>query len=296
MPLSRWMTAGQNCIILFPGANRAVDEEFADRVLEAFGAEDHILLQNEISSLPYIIVRAWERGMKIILNPSPMDERLKECDLEKVWLFILNEVEGAQLTGMKEPEKILQEMRRRYPGARIVLTLGSDGSMYSEDGNTLRQEIFPAETVDTTGAGDTFTGYFITEYLASGDAAAALRSASMASSIAVSRKGAAEGGPGNGRGDKNAERTGESMKRNVDMREISDGRLYTAEDMVRADCHDCQGCSACCSDMGDSVILDPMDIWRLYSGTGMEFAELVEKGYVELGIADGDDPAASCYV
>lgn len=186
---------GQNCIILFPGANRAVDEEFADRVLEAFGAEDHILLQNEISSLPYIIVRAWERGMKIILNPSPMDERLKECDLEKVWLFILNEVEGAQLTGMKEPEKILQEMRRRYPGARIVLTLGSDGSMYSEDGNTLRQEIFPAETVDTTGAGDTFTGYFITEYLASGDAAAALRSASMASSIAVSRKGAAEAVP-----------------------------------------------------------------------------------------------------
>ena len=77
------------------------------------------------------------------------------------------------------------------------------------------------------------------------------------------------------------------MKRNVDLREISDGRVYTAEDMVRADCHDCQGCSACCSGMGDSVILDPMDIWRLYSGTGMEFAELVEKGYVELGIADG---------
>lgn len=74
------------------------------------------------------------------------------------------------------------------------------------------------------------------------------------------------------------------MKRNVDLREISDGRLYTAEDMVRADCHDCQGCSACCSGMGDSVILDPMDIWRLYRGTGMEFTELVKKGYVELGI------------
>ena len=77
------------------------------------------------------------------------------------------------------------------------------------------------------------------------------------------------------------------MKRNVDLREISDGRLYTAEDMVRADCHDCQECSACCSGMGDSVVLDPMDIWRLHRGTGMDFAELVEKGYVELGIADG---------
>ncbi|HJD48333.1 MAG TPA: ribokinase [Candidatus Mediterraneibacter norfolkensis] len=187
--------SGQNCIILFPGANRAVDEQFADRVLESFGSEDHILLQNEISSLPYIIDRAWERGMKIILNPSPMDERLKECDLEKVWLFILNEVEGAQLTGMKEPEGILQEMRRRYPGARIVLTLGADGSMYSGEGKVLRQEIFPTETVDTTGAGDTFSGYFITEYLASGDAASALRRASMASAIAVSRRGAAEAVP-----------------------------------------------------------------------------------------------------
>ena len=77
------------------------------------------------------------------------------------------------------------------------------------------------------------------------------------------------------------------MKRNVDLKEISDGKLYTADDMVRADCHDCQGCSACCSGMGDSVILDPMDVWRLRRGTGMEFAELVEKGYVELGIADG---------
>lgn len=131
----------------------------------------------------------------IILNPSPMDERLKECDLEKVWLFILNEVEGAQLTGMKDPEGILQEMRRRYPGVRIVLTLGADGSMYSGEGKVLRQEIFPTETVDTTGAGDTFSGYFITEYLASGDAASALRRASMASAIAVSRRGAAEAVP-----------------------------------------------------------------------------------------------------
>lgn len=83
------------------------------------------------------------------------------------------------------------------------------------------------------------------------------------------------------------ERAGEKMKRNVDLREISDGRLYTAEDMVRADCHDCQGCSACCHGMGTSIILDPMDIWRLYRGTGMDFSELVSRGYVELGIADG---------
>ena len=52
------------------------------------------------------------------------------------------------------------------------------------------------------------------------------------------------------------ESEGEKMKRDVDLREISDGRLYTAEDMVRADCHDCQGCSACCHGMGNSIILE----------------------------------------
>ena len=77
------------------------------------------------------------------------------------------------------------------------------------------------------------------------------------------------------------------MKRNIDLSEISDGKLYTAEDLVRADCHDCQGCSACCHGMGNSIILDPMDIWRLSRGTGMNFDGLVNGGYVELGIVDG---------
>ena len=80
---------------------------------------------------------------------------------------------------------------------------------------------------------------------------------------------------------------GKYMKRNIDLSEISDGKLYTAEDLVRADCHDCQGCSACCHGMGNSIILDPMDIWRLSRGTGMNFDGLVNGGYVELGIVDG---------
>ena len=60
------------------------------------------------------------------------------------------------------------------------------------------------------------------------------------------------------------------MKRNIDLNEISDGRLYSSGDMVKADCHDCAGCSACCRGMGDSIKLDPMDIWRLKKGVGKE--------------------------
>ena len=76
------------------------------------------------------------------------------------------------------------------------------------------------------------------------------------------------------------------MKRNVELSEISDGRLYTANDMVRADCFDCKGCSACCHGMGNSIILDPMDIWRLQRATGLEFAKLMGK-YIELNVVDG---------
>ena len=58
------------------------------------------------------------------------------------------------------------------------------------------------------------------------------------------------------------------MKRNVSLEEISDGRLYGRNDMVKADCHGCNGCSECCHDMGNSVILDPFDVYRLEAGLG----------------------------
>ncbi len=77
------------------------------------------------------------------------------------------------------------------------------------------------------------------------------------------------------------------MKRNVDLNEISDGRLYSSGDMVKADCHDCKGCSACCRGMGSSVILDPMDIWRFQKGIKKGFQALLEEGMIELNIVDG---------
>ena len=77
------------------------------------------------------------------------------------------------------------------------------------------------------------------------------------------------------------------MKRNVDIKEISDGRLYSSGDMVKADCHDCTGCSDCCRGMGSSIILDPMDIWRLHREIKKDFQALMEENYIELGIADG---------
>lgn len=76
------------------------------------------------------------------------------------------------------------------------------------------------------------------------------------------------------------------MLRNVDMNEISDGKLYTANDLVKADCQDCTGCSDCCQGMGNSIVLDPLDIYRLTVGLNRTFEELLEKE-LELNVVDG---------
>lgn len=181
---------GQNCILLYGGANRAQTEEYVDQVLAGFDAGDMILLQNEINLLGYIIDRAYDRGMTIVLNPSPFDENLSGCDLSKVSVFLINEVEGSQITGEKDPERILEKLAETYPGTHVVLTLGSEGSVYQADGCRIRQNIYHVETVDTTAAGDTFTGYFVASLLEGLDVAECMDLAAKASALSVTRQGA----------------------------------------------------------------------------------------------------------
>lgn len=101
---------GQNSIIIFGGTNRMQTEEEISRVLEQFDGGDFLILQNEINNLPYLIQRAHERGMEIVLNPSPWEESLRSCGLEQVSWLILNEVEAFQMTGEQDPHP------RVYPG------------------------------------------------------------------------------------------------------------------------------------------------------------------------------------
>lgn len=186
---------GQNSILLFGGANRSITKEFVDEVLGNFEKGDIILLQNEVNELDYIIDTAYEKGMMIILNPSPFDSALEACDLSKVSLFLVNEIEGFQITGEKEPEKILAKIKEIYPKAKIVLTLGGDGSVYQDETGIYKQGIFKVKAVDTTAAGDTFTGYFISSILDGTPVEEGLKLAAKASAIAVSRPGATDSIP-----------------------------------------------------------------------------------------------------
>ena len=95
----------QNCILLYGGANQSITKEYVDEVLAHFEKGDILLLQNEVNMLDYIIDSAYEKGLMIILNPSPYNSALDRCDFNKISMFLLNEIEGAQVTGEENTDK-----------------------------------------------------------------------------------------------------------------------------------------------------------------------------------------------
>lgn len=183
-------SSAQNCILLYGGANQKLTEAYVDEVLAGFGSEDILLLQNEVNMLPYIVDKAYEKGMQIALNPSPFNEKLNAVDMGKISIFLLNEVEGGQITGLTEPDDIIAKLLELYPHAKIVLTLGKDGAIYADSTQKHFQPIFKVQAVDTTAAGDTFTGYFLAGLCENMPIPEALKMSAKASSIAVSRAGA----------------------------------------------------------------------------------------------------------
>lgn len=186
---------GQNCILLYGGSNQSVTKGDIESTLAHFGEGEILVLQNEIIGLEEIIRSAHQRGMKIALNPSPIGENLKKLPLRDVGLFVLNDIEGAGLTGETEPEKILDALANRFPESTAVLTLGGKGAMYRDRRTFARHGVYQVEVKDTTAAGDTFTGYFIACLAENMPPEAALEKASVAAAIAVSRPGSSSSIP-----------------------------------------------------------------------------------------------------
>lgn len=187
--------SGDNCILLHGGANQLFTEEIVDSILENFNKGDYLLLQNEINLMEYIINKASEKGLIIVLNPSPINSKLKSYPLDKVDIFILNEVEGKELTNKEKEEDILNELISKYPKAQFVLTLGEKGVRYGFKDERIEVNAKQVKAVDTTAAGDTFTGYYLSSMLSGKSVQEALETATVASSITVTREGAANSIP-----------------------------------------------------------------------------------------------------
>ena len=181
---------GQNCILVYGGANQMITRDQIDQTLAYFSQNDYLVLQNEINEIPYIMQSAHKKGMKIILNPSPMNDKISLMPLEYVDFFLVNEIEAGQLVEGNTDMQLLDNLLKKYPDSHIVLTVGSRGAYYAHKNIRDHHGIFDIGVVDTTAAGDTFTGFFISAFLEDQSPAECLRLASAASTLAVSRAGA----------------------------------------------------------------------------------------------------------
>ena len=190
---------GENCILLYGGSNRCLPEAHIRRVIDAFEPGDWLVLQNEINRLPLIVELASARGLHIALNPSPFDDGLWGVDLSRLDWLLANEIEAEQLSGEKEPEKAWEVLHSRYPKLSLLVTLGNRGSVAwrvsGEETEMHREEAVHVKAVDTTGAGDTYTGYFLSGLAEGQPLDTCMRRASRAATLAVTRPGAADAIP-----------------------------------------------------------------------------------------------------
>ena len=190
---------GENCILLYGGSNRCVPEEHVRQVISRFEEGDWLILQNEINRLPLIVELASARGMHIVLNPSPYDTALREVDFSALDWLLVNEVEAEQISGEKETDKVWEKLHAQYEKLSLLITLGSRGSvayrMHNGIAEICREDAVRVKAVDTTAAGDTYTGYFIAGITEGRPLRECMHRAGCAAAIAVTRPGAAESIP-----------------------------------------------------------------------------------------------------
>lgn len=189
---------GDNSIILDAGANALVSKEIIDRNKDVILAADAVIMQLEIpiETVTYAANIAHKAGVKVILNPAPIVELPPEL-LKNTDVFILNETEAEFFTKVcpdtDEKRKKCMNILKDYGIETVVLTLGAEGSMYTDGNDIKHQRAYKAEVVDTTAAGDTFIGAFCMKMKDSIETA--VEYATAASSIAVSRRGASDSIP-----------------------------------------------------------------------------------------------------
>ncbi len=195
---------GENAIVLFPGCNQRITRDQIRTCLGSFGSGDILLLQNEINLVSEILVEASSRGLRSCLNPAPYAPEVASFPLDLVDLLILNRTEAAGLAGVgtggeKEAGAagLLAGLRARVPDrTEILLTLGADGAVLDGPAGRLScLSLSAGAAVDTTGAGDTFIGYFLAGRLDGAGDETCLRRAAAAAALCVTRPGARDAIP-----------------------------------------------------------------------------------------------------
>lgn len=176
---------GENFILLNGGANQSIPDSVIEAGLQSAQINDWLILQNETNGVDLAVEIAKQKGMKIALSAAPFDADQVELLLTKVDLIAVNEYEAKQI------EAHIGEKLDQVSGTDFLVTYGAKGSEFISEGNTVRIDSFPVSPIDTTGAGDTFLGAFMSRWILGTEVSIALQYASAASAIQVTRQGAA---------------------------------------------------------------------------------------------------------
>ncbi|RKR03461.1 ribokinase [Kushneria sinocarnis] len=193
---------GENAIVLFGGANQGFDADRLDTLFATTSPGDWLLLQNECNDTAAVIERALEADLQVAFNPAPMVDAIRQLPLTRLALLFLNRGEAAALAECDDStptETLIRALTERYPGPDIVLTLGREGAHFLPGRTASELPRFePARSVsavDTTGAGDTFIGYFLAALQHGRAITECLTRASAAAALGVQRPGAADSIP-----------------------------------------------------------------------------------------------------
>ena len=187
--------SADNAIVLFGGANHEITHKDIMYALDTVKPADWVLTQNETNNIDQVLAQAKAKGLRVAFNPAPMTESVKHLPHECIDLLIVNEVEAEELSGRKDLDKIEAYFREDWSHAEVLITLGKVGVRMLKKDKTIDVPAFEVDAVDTTAAGDTFIGYFLSAYSNHTDSKTALIRACAASALAVMKLGAAQSIP-----------------------------------------------------------------------------------------------------
>jgi len=177
---------GENSIVLFPGANVQLTEAIIGAALTEASPGDFLLMQNETNGQEYAASTAQSLGLRVVYAAAPFDAQAVARLSGRIDLLVLNAVEAAQLEAATGTGAAMLGI------SDVVVTLGAQGCKWVSNTGEKAFDAFPAEAVDTTGAGDTFTGYLVAGLDRGMAMEAAIDLALKAGALMVERRGTAD--------------------------------------------------------------------------------------------------------
>lgn len=183
---------GENAITLFKGANHEISDRHIQASLAEIGSDDWLVLQNETNGQSTAIAMAKAAGAKVVYSAAPFVLDDVKRVLPEIDVLAVNETEAKQLLDALGLGEITD-----LPLPELVMTLGAKGAVYHELGSKTKIQTDPiqVDVIDTTGAGDTFIGYFIGRLDAGDSVQDALHIANNAAALKVTRAGTADAIP-----------------------------------------------------------------------------------------------------